>query len=472
MFAPAPHTRVGFALGLWFGFYLFLTPSRGQTQPPRPPSPPFALEQLRFAPLHLAARPAGLGGAFLGVANDASAAASNPAGVAFLTRPEISLNQAWSRTERNFSHAQKSDATESRMHFNSALVSFVYPFKGFTLAFYRQLAFRAGFDFEREQYFSRAYARPLTLAEQLGAPGNLPGARSAFALEVWQDALVFAKTFPRRVRLGLALRATQLRFNLHERHYFAPETWLATSINNGARGLNTASGLYRIYHVQHEEFRPSFNFGALVELIPQVTLGFTYQNLPRYRLTQTLTLPPYVLPERAGSAPVNFAAEERKTAFKLDLPDHIGLGLSWKPESNTLLAFETQRHMSRRLLRDLAEKNLPQDDTFNNVGEYVDPDGREDWTSANAWTWRFGLERLFFLAQTKIPLRFGFYREEEFGLRAVTNNADLQSEYPKARPLGHFTCGTGLIVKSFRFEMSFDFSEDSFEGLGSVVMSF
>ncbi len=454
-------------------FLLGASLQQGQSQTrSRPPSPSFSFSQLRFAPRNLAARSAGMGGAFLGVANDATAAALNPAGAAFLTRPEISLNQAWGREERNFSYSQNPEDVESRMHFNSALVSFVYPFQGLTLAFYRQLAFRAGFDYEREQYLARDYAGPLTLQEQLGASGNFPGVRSAFALEVWQDALVVAKTFSRRVRLGLALRATQLRFNLHEQHYFAPELWLATQINGGARGANQPSGLYRIYHTRHEEFHPSFNLGALVELSSTLTLGLSYNYLPAYRLSQTLTLPQYSLPARATSAALDLQAEEANTTFAFDLPDNFGVGLVWKPEAKTALALDAIWHRSRTLLSDIADKNLPQDDVLTPADAYVDGDGRADWTSENIWAWHVGIEHLFFSSQIKMPLRFGFYHAAEFGIRALARDETLQREYPPLQARGHFTGGLGLIVKSVRFEISLDLSENSQEGLGSVVMSF
>lgn len=469
MLATATRTRI--ALALAFGFYFFPTPLKSQA-PSRPPSPRFSLSQLRFAPLNLAARSAGMGGAFIGVANDATAAALNPAGAAFLTRPEISLNQAWGREERNFSYSQNPDAAESRMHFNSALVSFVYPFKGLTLAFYRQLAFRAGFEYEREQYLARDYAGPLALHEQLGASGNFPGMRSEFALEVWQDALVVAKTFSRRVRLGLAFRATQLRFNLHEQHYFAPELWPATQLKAGARGANQPNGLYRIYHIRHEEFRPSFNLGALVELSSALTLGLSYNYLPTYRLSQTLTLPQYVLPARPTTGAQNFEADEAHTTFEFDLPDNFGLGLSWKPEAKTLLALDAVWYRGRNLLRDIADKNLPQDDVPDAAGEYRDGDGRADWASKNIWAWHVGIEHLFFSTQIKMPLRFGFYHAAEFGIHALAQDETLQREYPPLQARGHFTGGLGLIVRSVRFEISLDLSENNQEGIGSVVMSF
>jgi len=455
-------------------FYIFPQPLSSQVLS-RPPAPQFSLMQLRFSPLNPAARSAGLGGAFLGVANDATAAAINPAGVAFLTRPEISLSQAWSQSARAFPRTGIFDQRETRLYFNSTLVNIVYPFKGFTFALYRQLAFRAGFDFEREQFLTNAISRPLTLHEQLGASGNFPGLRSEFSLEVWQDALVVAKTLQRRVRLGVALRAVQLRFNLHEQHYFAPDLWLASRFTSGAVGPNHARGLYRIYHARHEEFRPAWNAGVLIELNAQLTLGAVYHHLPRYALDQLLTLPAYTLPDRtpndANDEALRFQAEERHVTFQLDLPDNFGFGLAWKPGNKNLVALDAVWHRSRTLLRGL-EKNLPHDDVVNRAGAYIDPEGLEDWESENVLALHAGLEHLFLSAQTKMPARFGIYRAADFGVRAITNDVNLQREYPAAKQRWHVTGGLGIIIKNFRFEMSLDFSAMNTEAIGSAVVSF
>jgi hypothetical protein len=441
----------------------------------RPPAPQFSLVQLRFSPINSAARAAGLGGAFIGVANDATTTAINPAGAAFLTRPEISLSQAWGRDARDFPAPANTEPRETRLHFNSTLVNIVYPFRGFTFALYRQLVFYAAFDFTREQFLASATARPLTLHEQLGASGNFPGLRSEFAMEVWQDAFVVAKTLAHGVRMGATLRMVQLRFNLHERHYFAPELWLASRFEAGAIGPNSPSGLYRIYHGRQEEFRPAWNFGVLLELNPRLTLGAVYHRLPKYDIDQSLTLPAYTLPDRtpldANDETLRFEAEEREASFQLDLPDNFGVGLAWKPGKRNLVALDAVWHRSRTLLRGL-EKNLSQDDVVDNAGAYSDPDGREDWTSANVLALHAGLEHLFLAPQTMMPGRLGVYRAAVFGVRATANDANLQREYPATEQRWHATAGLGLIIKNFRFEMSLDFSAEYAEAIGSAVVSF
>ncbi|NUO80752.1 outer membrane protein transport protein [candidate division KSB1 bacterium] len=441
----------------------------------RPPAPQFSLAQLRFSPINPAARPAGLGGAFIGVANDATAAAINPAGVAYLARPEISMSQAWGRSTRDFPDHATSDKSASSLRFNGTLVNIIYPFKGFTFALYHQLAFRSQFKFEREQFLTFAASRPLTLHEQLGAAGNFPGLRSEFFFEVWQDAFVIAKTLKRRLRLGAALRSTQLRLNLQEHHYFAPELWLQSEPSPRTVAQKRANGLYRIYHAQRDEFRAAWNIGLLYELDKRLTLGAVYHRLPSYTIDHLRTLPAYSLPDRTPNdgrdEALQFPAEEVHTPFQLDLPDNWGLGLSWKAGGNNLVALDVVFHRSRSLLQGAAQI-LPQDDIMTETGEYLDPDNRVDLESEELFSVHAGVEHVLLWSQAKMPLRVGIYNEPVFGLHASANDANLRREYPKPGKRWHLAGGTGLIIKNFRFEMSLDFATTSVEAIGSAVVSF
>lgn len=455
--------------------FLCLFPFIAYAQTSRPPAPRYSLMQLRFSPLHSAARAAGMGGAFLGVANDATTAALNPAGLAFLARPEISLSQAAGWNAREFPAGVNSNRRESSMAFNGTLVNLVYPFKGFTFALYHQLAFRAQYDFEREQFLTIAASRPPTLHEQLGAAGNFAGLRSEFALEVWHDALVIAKTLHRRVRLGATLRTTQLRLRLNEQHYFSRALWQQSQYRAGAVGPNYAEDLYRIYSAQREEFRPSWNFGALFELHKNFTLGMVYQHLPAFMIENRVFLPAYQLADRdpndGRDEALAFPAEEVRADFELNLPDQFGFGAAVRLANQTLLAFDLVWHRSKNLLRKL-DANLPQDDVLGNEGVYVDPDERADIATQSLLAFHGGLEHVFFFSRTRMPVRCGFYSKPEFGLRAQSSEPNLQREYPARAKRLHVTAGAGLIIKNFRFETSLDYAKHSATAIGSAVVSF
>ncbi|MGH7596630.1 MAG: hypothetical protein ACREOI_09770 [bacterium] len=465
--------------GIFFLMSLCGEAALGQT--PRPPTPQFSFMQLRLAPTIPAARPASLGGAFIGIADDATAAAINPAGVSFLLRPEISLSHAIGQQARDYPiGGVGGGVNEFRDHnpiFDQTLVNIAYPQWGFTFALYRQLAFHADFDFTRHQFLTFAPERPLTLHEQLGASGNFSGLISNFSAQVIHNAFVAAKTLHRRLRLGFSVAATQCRLQLHESHYFDPNLWLQKNFTSAevAIGGNRAESLYRLYDLELNDFKMTWTAGILLELDPNLTLGMVYQHLPRFKAINRITLPAYTLPDRTPADgqrdEINFAPEIKLVPFKLDLPDHFGAGLAWKPTGNTLVAFDAVVYRNHSLLRDLS-LDLPQDDKPANGSSDIDPDGRNDVAAKDFLSLRGGIEYRLKKSALILPLRAGFYLEPSFALHAVSPDKNLQIEYPDESPRLHFTWGMGIIFKNARFEVSSDLSSTLIEGLGSAVMSF
>lgn len=458
----------------------FLMASCGEIafgQTPRPPTPRFSFMQLRLAPAIPAARPASLGGAFIGIADDATAAAINPAGVSFLLQPEISLSHAIGQQAREYpiggAGGSVAEFRDRNPIFDQTLVNIAYPQWGFTFALYRQLAFHADFDFTRTQFLTFAPDRPLTLHEQLGASGNFPGIISNFSAQVIHNAFVVAKTVQRRLRLGFSVAATQCRLQLHESHYFDPELWLQKNFTGAAMasGDNRAESLYRLYDLELNEFKMTWTAGVLIELDPDLTLGLVYQHLPRFKAINRITLPAYTLPDRTPGDGHRFAPEIKLVPFKLDLPDHYGIGLAWKPTGNTLVAFDAVVYRNHSLLRDL-RLDLPQDDELANDSSYIDPDGRNDVAAKDFLSLHGGIEYRLKKSALILPLRAGFYLEPSFALHAVSPDKNLQIEYPDEASRLHFTWGMGIILKKARFEVSGDLSSNLIEGLGSAVFSF
>jgi long-subunit fatty acid transport protein len=462
----------------------FLMASCGEVafgQTPRPPTPQFSFMQLRLVPAQPAARPASLGGAFIGIADDATAAAINPAGVSFLLRPEISLSHAIGQQARDYPIGRAGGSVgefrDRNPIFDQTLVNIVYPQWGFTFALYRQLAFHADFDFTRNQFLTFAPDHPLTLHEQLGASGNFPGVVSSFSAQVIHNAFVVAKAMHRRLRLGFSVAATQCRLQLHESHYFDPDLWLqknfiGTSLTSSD---NRAESLYRLYDLELNEFKMTWTAGILFALDPDLTLGIVYQHLPRFKAINRITLPAYSLPDRTPDDgqrdEISFAPEMHHMPFKLDLPDHYGVGVAWKPTGNTLVAFDAVVYRNHALLRDL-RLDLPQDDEIATDGSYVDPNGRNDVEAKDFLSLHGGIEYRLKKSGLILPLRAGFYLEPSFALRAVSPDKNLQIEYPDESSRFHFTWGMGIILKNVRFEVSSDLSSNLIEGLGSAVFSF
>ncbi|MCG3155738.1 MAG: hypothetical protein DKINENOH_02346 [bacterium] len=456
---------------------LVMLSGAARSQTSRPRLADFAFTQFRLVPIQPASRPASLGGAFIAIADDATAAAINPAGISFLSTPEISLSHSagWHTTDFAVSRQEESNgrARQYQRIFDQTLVNITYPQWGFTFAAFRQVAFRSEFSFSRRQFLTLAPNRPLTLAEQLGAGGNFPGLASEHYCEVIHNAVVVARTLPGGVHLGLSLRATQLRLQLDERQYFEPALWQQTDFT----GMPEQSvpvrieGLYRIDHAQRSQFKPGYSLGMLFEFSPRWTLGAVYEHLPAYEIVNRITLPAYTLPDRAPDDgrddSLHFTAEEKRVPFTLNLPDFLGFGLSWRAHVRLLLAADVLLYRSRGLLQGLHD-DLPQDDVADR-----DPDGLGDVAAHDHVSWRAGVEyRLIELGRIW-PLRLGIYSEPNFGWQAVSRAPAVQREFPDKSGFLHFTSGAGVVLNNkVRFETSLDVSPErgQISLIGSAVL--
>lgn len=100
--------------------------------------------QFQFNFLTPGARATALGGAFIGLADDATAVASNPAGLTTLTEPEVSLELKHITSTTEQIYANRSVETPiTRKEFDDVVesipfVSLVYPYKLMTFSLYRQ----------------------------------------------------------------------------------------------------------------------------------------------------------------------------------------------------------------------------------------------------------------------------------------------------------------------------------------------
>src|SRR5258705_13713234 len=98
-----------------------------------------SLSGLQFNFGNPGARSLGMGGAFLGLADDASAAEANPAGLTILRKPESTLEwrnyqeQQVFTTSGTFPHLQRTSFSHHIHRIDATFATVVYPFKHFTI---------------------------------------------------------------------------------------------------------------------------------------------------------------------------------------------------------------------------------------------------------------------------------------------------------------------------------------------------
>ncbi len=126
-----------------------------------------ALSGLQFNFGNPGARSLGMGGAFLGLADDASAAEANPAGLTILRKPEVSLEvrnyleQQLFTTTGTFPDVVRTPFTHHSDRAVLSFASFVYPVKNFTFGayFHEPLNNEGGGIGAPRQMISRARSR-------------------------------------------------------------------------------------------------------------------------------------------------------------------------------------------------------------------------------------------------------------------------------------------------------------------------
>src|SRR5437773_7788330 len=107
----------------------------------------------QFSFVNPGARSSGMGNAFVGLADDATAAEANPAGLTILTKPEVSFEyrhvtfdpdklNSVNNIPSNIEEVQASSQNNLSPINQATFLSFVYPTKAFTFAFSRQGAVR------------------------------------------------------------------------------------------------------------------------------------------------------------------------------------------------------------------------------------------------------------------------------------------------------------------------------------------
>jgi len=432
----------------------------------RPPIAPINLRYLRIDFIHPSARPASLGGAFIAAAQDESAAPINPAGLTFLKSAGATLTQRQIRNKFDEPDGLAENPTKRKefqsVHFDQTMVSVFMPFKRIKVAGFRNVVFDSRFNFQTKQFTT--LKPPLTQRQLLGGLGNFPGRKVNLDLALINHGFSIAFKLHRKLSFGLTAKTSQINFRLNEVTYLDPQI---------AQGLppreNTPETTYSIVNFDQRNTQPAYTIGLLGKLLrDQLFVGFVYNFNPSFEMESSAFLPRYDLQETSFSAS---AGED--VAFRLTVPDRYGLGLYYVATSKLRFTMDIVRVQYSDLLyrNDL---NAIEDDIYDeNLQKYIDPDGKEDLTVADATEFHFGLEYLFRFPQFGVvPLRLGFNTNPGHRIHAAVENEALQTLYPKAEFSKRLTLGLGVILNSYlKFDAGMTVSPDEFEVFASTLLS-
>ena len=438
-----------------------------------------ALSGLQFNFGNPGARSLGMGGAFLGLADDASAAEANPAGLTILRKPEVSiearnyLEQQLFTTSGTYPEVVRTPFTHYSDRVVLTFASAVLPIKNkFTVGLYyheplnnqgggivapKVNEFTGRVEAQLPNFFLPAGGGdPITEneCEALRRSKNNPFACLEYrvdpfisALQVRQRTFGVAGAWQVHPKFSIGVSARHQRFSesaftFRFTQQFEPST---VSVQATAKVKNGEVELT-------EETDTTFTGGFKWSPTDKISIGGVYKQGPAF------TAPLFF-----QGAQTNFEfIELAPTTFHI--PDVMGLGISVRPIPVLTINADAVRVKYTNLVDDFVA-------SVADVREIDEPFGVDDVTEL-----RLGAEYFF---ATKIPfaLRAGYWRDPAHSVewRGPLTRPDFLAEallYPKGEAQDHISVGAGFAWPRFQIDAAYDTSKHYKVGSISMVTRF
>jgi hypothetical protein len=332
------------------------------------------------------ARAVGLGGAFIAIADDATAASFNPAGLAQLLKPEMSFVAR--DTQRSVSYEEfqttsrgrelaVSDSLIGSRHFDPLFLSSTVPIRlgGRNLAL--QLSVQRAFT------LGEGDARNLTETPTSDAAGGSPthlkqAINQSGQIDLYSLAMAYECS--QRILLGITYNQWRGRWDLDSTSSKGPtgtESYVRFRQTNQLDGQNFNFGLIWRW--------PTWSLG----LVHRTPFRATYSFATRIDTNLTVTVP-----LTASAADMG-----------LHWPESNGLGLAFRLPDHWLLTGDVEQTLWSQAKYMTEDKSLNGTNFFNLSKSAKVP---------NATTLRFGVEKLWVTPKgLLVPLRFGVSREPQ-----------------------------------------------------------
>lgn len=388
-----------------------------------------------FNPVGSGARALGMGGAFIAVADDATAASWNPGGLIQLERPEISAVGAYfHRTENNhFGTNPEANGPESVSDISLNYLSAAYPFVLFDHNMIVSVNYQHLFDFNREWNFAlksneeagyekksfididqsgSLYALGLAYSVQV-----LPTLSLGFTLNFWEDALY----------------ENQWKKSYHEVFSEISRWGVFYDVENSISD-----------HISFNGF--NFNLGILWQATDKLTVGAVFKS-------------PFTADLRVGSVyyfavsyPENPDANMTLSRFskedqELDMPMSYGIGIAYRFSDEFTVSADIYRtDWDDFVLTDSEGRKTSPISGLSTEASDIDP----------TYQVRLGAEYLFVRQKYAIPLRGGLFYDPA---PAERNPDDYFG----------FTLGSGIIFNRFSFDVAYQYRFGRDVG-GSILM--
>lgn len=373
-------------------------------------------------PVGSGARATGMGGAFIAVADDATAASWNPAGLIHLEKPEVSMVHSYfnrSQTYHSWSHPEMSGSTSDMdaddVNFASVAIPFTFLKRNMVVTFnYQRL-----FDMTKQESF-RYNFEPLDPASTAGTysfeqQGYIGAFSPAIAIQVLPE-LYFGAT----VNIYDDFAGTSRWRN--RSHYSEKGTFAGTpySIESLATEKFSFSGL-------------NANLGLLYTLNGKFSFGFVYKTAFDADVTKESSFESTVAFE--GFPPDITPPDPKTEKLSYSMPASYGLGFAYRHSDSLTVALDVYRtEWSTFAITD--SKGVK----TNPISKAPLANGKPNDTTQV----RLGAEYLFIGDKTVIPVRAGLFYDPEPGNGKIND-------------FWGCSVGSGIAYNNLAFDFSYQY---------------
>jgi len=403
------------------------------------------------------ARSVGFGGAFVALADDATAAVANPAGLSQLARREISIEGRQWDYSTPFTAGGRLDGVPSGFGLDTELglqiaessaqlrgmsfLAFVYPTGDWSFAFYRHQLATFEFSGQVNALFADAPA------PEGVDPGFANAVRDhdvlySFDFETLSYGVAAAYNLTEALRLGLGVSFSEGSMLLIAEEYLPDDDSMESYF---APGAYRPERLLRRDTVTIDDTDWTLNAGFLWSITPQWRLGGSYRRGPDFVLQAEAIAGP------AGSFPTGTISSG--TA----LPDAYGLGVSYRSAGGGLtIAFEWDRVEYSRILESLDPSITdPQETTLDDASEF-----------------HLGAEYAFLGSTPVIALRVGAWLDPDHRTRAASDEPFSRALLRAGDDEMHYALGFGVAFEKIQIDVAVDLSELRNTASVSAIFSF
>lgn len=369
------------------------------------------------------ARAMGMGGAFTAIADDATAASWNPAGLAQLTKPEASLvydsysgdvkykdEGTYDFTDGGLSYTyedmnDKADLSYGALSFASVLYPFQIGNRFLVTQFsYSQISNFPDVDnaYAYQYQWSDATGPWYTQTDSYDTRGRFGGGIDAYTFSVATD---LSPTF----HLGISLNYLKADVTMTQDVLFSRVDSTGYSENDAWR-VSTGYDFSELY----------FDLGFLWKISDQFAFGGVYHS--------------------GFKTDADYTVDNASYQASIKWPTGWGLGVAYRPTSALTFALDySKRAWSDATVNwDVAPAGYDDPSYF----PYLNFDRQFDTASI-----RFGFEYAMVLANNAvIPFRLGYFQEDQIASYFVDGKQPSSTGY---------TAGTGFAYKSFQFDIAY-----------------